>query len=163
MEDVAPVAAHAATRAVSIIRVEYDLATAQAKIQAAGLPELLAQRFRTGFEQTCHRLTPLRRPGAEGIQVYFVRVDLAGGPTDVEDGSRPSGRFDALSISLRLDSRHVSSGSTVRGLVINRFSGNGIRVFGGGGNVIRGNFVGTDVTGVQTASGRRIRDTATYP
>jgi predicted transcriptional regulator/transcriptional regulator with XRE-family HTH domain len=40
--------------------------------------ELLAQRFRTGFEQTCHRLTTLRRPGAEGIQFYFVRVDMAG-------------------------------------------------------------------------------------
>jgi predicted transcriptional regulator/transcriptional regulator with XRE-family HTH domain len=40
--------------------------------------ELLGQRFRTGFEQTCHRLTTLRRPGAEGIQFYFVRVDMAG-------------------------------------------------------------------------------------
>ena len=26
----------------------------------------------------CHRLTTLRRPGAEGVSFYFVRVDLAG-------------------------------------------------------------------------------------
>jgi predicted transcriptional regulator/transcriptional regulator with XRE-family HTH domain len=40
--------------------------------------ELLSQRFRTGFEQTCHRLTTLRRPGMEGVNFYFVRVDMAG-------------------------------------------------------------------------------------
>ncbi|HXC24825.1 MAG TPA: short-chain fatty acyl-CoA regulator family protein, partial [Gemmatimonadaceae bacterium] len=40
--------------------------------------ELLAQRFGVGFEQTCHRLTNLRRPGMEGILFYFVRVDMAG-------------------------------------------------------------------------------------
>lgn len=40
--------------------------------------ELLSQRFHTGFEQTCHRLTTLRRPGMEGVNFYFVRVDMAG-------------------------------------------------------------------------------------
>ncbi len=40
--------------------------------------ELLGQRFGAGFEQTCHRLTTLRRPGMEGVQFYFVRVDMAG-------------------------------------------------------------------------------------
>jgi len=40
--------------------------------------ELLGQRFRTGFEQTCHRLTTLRRPGMEGVNFYLVRVDMAG-------------------------------------------------------------------------------------
>jgi predicted transcriptional regulator/DNA-binding XRE family transcriptional regulator len=40
--------------------------------------ELLEQRFGTGWEQVCHRLTTLRRPGAEGVSFYFVRVDLAG-------------------------------------------------------------------------------------
>lgn len=40
--------------------------------------ELLAQRFEAGFEQTCHRLTTLRRPGREGINFYFMRVDMAG-------------------------------------------------------------------------------------
>ncbi len=40
--------------------------------------ELLCHRFRTSFEQTCHRLTTLRRPGAEGIPFHMVRVDIAG-------------------------------------------------------------------------------------
>lgn len=40
--------------------------------------EVLANRFRTSFEQTCHRLTTLRRPGAEGVPFHFVRVDIAG-------------------------------------------------------------------------------------
>ncbi len=40
--------------------------------------ELLGHRFRTGFEQVCHRLTTLRRPGSEGIPLHFVRVDMAG-------------------------------------------------------------------------------------
>lgn len=40
--------------------------------------ELLGHRFRTSFEQVCHRLTTLRRPGAEGIPFHMTRVDIAG-------------------------------------------------------------------------------------
>jgi hypothetical protein len=40
-----------------------------------------------------------------------------------------------------------AGGSTVRGLVINRFPDAGIELSGNGGNVIEGNFIGTDVTG----------------
>ena len=40
--------------------------------------QLLEHRFRVSFEQVCHRLTSMRRPGEEGISFYFVRVDLAG-------------------------------------------------------------------------------------
>ena len=40
--------------------------------------ELLGNRFKTSFEQVCHRLTSLRRPGAEGVPFHFVRVDIAG-------------------------------------------------------------------------------------
>lgn len=39
------------------------------------------------------------------------------------------------------------SGSTVRGLVVNRFTGDGVAVVGGGGHTILGNFLGTDATG----------------
>ncbi len=43
---------------------------------------------------------------------------------------------------------HITAGnSTIKGLVINRFSAKGINVEIGGGNVIEGNFIGTDVTG----------------
>jgi FIMAH domain-containing protein len=42
----------------------------------------------------------------------------------------------------------ISAGfSTIRGLVINRFNGDGIFMFDTNGNVIEGNFIGTDVTG----------------
>ena len=41
--------------------------------------------------------------------------------------------------------------SIVRGLVINRFDGNGIGIAQGGGNVIEGNFIGTDITGTVAA------------
>jgi predicted transcriptional regulator/DNA-binding XRE family transcriptional regulator len=40
--------------------------------------ELLGHRFRTSFEQVCHRLTSLHRPGAEGIPFHMVRIDIAG-------------------------------------------------------------------------------------
>lgn len=40
--------------------------------------ELLGHKFETSFEQTCHRLNTLRRPGAEGIPFHMLRVDIAG-------------------------------------------------------------------------------------
>lgn len=40
--------------------------------------ELLGHRFRSSFEQVCHRVTSLRRPGAEGIPFHLVRMDVAG-------------------------------------------------------------------------------------
>jgi predicted transcriptional regulator/transcriptional regulator with XRE-family HTH domain len=40
--------------------------------------ELLGHRFRVSFEQSCHRLTTLRRPGAEGVPFHMVRIDIAG-------------------------------------------------------------------------------------
>jgi predicted transcriptional regulator len=40
--------------------------------------ELLGHRFRTSYEQVCHRLTTLRRPGREGVPFHMVRVDMAG-------------------------------------------------------------------------------------
>jgi len=40
--------------------------------------ELLGHRFRAGFEQVAHRLTTLRRPGAEGVPFHMLRIDIAG-------------------------------------------------------------------------------------
>jgi len=40
--------------------------------------ELLSRRFQASFEQVCHRLTTLRRPGAEGVPFHFLRIDIAG-------------------------------------------------------------------------------------
>ncbi|NTW84942.1 MAG: DUF2083 domain-containing protein [Holophagaceae bacterium] len=40
--------------------------------------DILARRFQTSFEQVCHRLTSLRRPGLEGVPFHFLRIDIAG-------------------------------------------------------------------------------------
>ncbi len=41
----------------------------------------LAARFRVSFEQACHRLTTLQRPGRQGVPFFFLRVDKAGNVT----------------------------------------------------------------------------------
>ncbi len=40
--------------------------------------DILKNRFGVSFEQVCHRLTTLRRPGDEGVPFHFIRVDIAG-------------------------------------------------------------------------------------
>lgn len=40
--------------------------------------DALCRRFGASFEQVCHRLVSLRRPGAEGIRFAFMRADAAG-------------------------------------------------------------------------------------
>ncbi|HEY8594112.1 MAG TPA: short-chain fatty acyl-CoA regulator family protein [Devosiaceae bacterium] len=40
--------------------------------------ERLSRRFGTSFEQTCHRMTTLQRPGMQGIPLHLVRTDIAG-------------------------------------------------------------------------------------
>jgi predicted transcriptional regulator/transcriptional regulator with XRE-family HTH domain len=40
--------------------------------------ERLSHRFDASFEQICHRLATLQRPGAEGIPLHMLRVDISG-------------------------------------------------------------------------------------
>lgn len=40
--------------------------------------ELLQHHYTASWEQICHRLTTLRKPGASGVSFHFVRVDIAG-------------------------------------------------------------------------------------
>lgn len=40
--------------------------------------ELLQHHYMASWEQVCHRLTTLRRPGMNGVAFHFVRVDIAG-------------------------------------------------------------------------------------
>ncbi len=65
--------------------------------------------------------------------------DFAGTPVIELNGSGAGGSTNGLEIT--------SGGTTVRGLVINRFGGDGIRITGAGGNILVGNYLGTDVTG----------------
>ena len=48
----------------------------------------------------------------------------------------------------------TAGNSTVRGLVINRFSGSQIRLLTGGNNVIEGNYIGTNIAGSAAAGSR---------
>jgi predicted transcriptional regulator/transcriptional regulator with XRE-family HTH domain len=40
--------------------------------------DILAARFGVSYEQACHRLSSLQRPGARGVPFFFLRVDPAG-------------------------------------------------------------------------------------
>lgn len=40
--------------------------------------ERIARRFRASFEQVCHRMTSLQRPGSAGVPLHLVRTDIAG-------------------------------------------------------------------------------------
>ena len=78
----APAARRRASRVLSsyvagAIVLPYEAFHAAA-VQARYDVEHLAQRFGASFEQVCHRLTTLRRPGSEGIPFGLVRVDAAG-------------------------------------------------------------------------------------
>jgi len=38
----------------------------------------IQRRFRASFEQVCHRMTTLQRPGRSGIPLHLIRTDIAG-------------------------------------------------------------------------------------
>ncbi len=65
----------------------------------------------------------------------------AGDPVIELDGSRTT--WITYGAGIRIE----CGGSTVRGFVINRFPADGVALYGGAGNVVQGNYVGTDVTG----------------
>lgn len=50
--------------------------------------DALRQVFGVSFEQACHRLSTLQRPGAAGIPFYFCRVDMAGNITKRHSATR---------------------------------------------------------------------------
>lgn len=49
--------------------------------------DILQRRFGASFEQVCHRLTTLRRAGAQGIPFHLIRVDVAGNISKRYNGS----------------------------------------------------------------------------
>lgn len=48
----------------------------------------LARQFGVSFEQACHRLSTLQRPGLRGIPFFFCRVDMAGNITKRHSATR---------------------------------------------------------------------------
>jgi hypothetical protein len=65
------------------------------------------------------------QPGFAGTPIVELRGDAAGAASGLSIGA---------------------GGTTIRGLVINRFSGSGIWLLSGG-NIIQGNYIGTDISG----------------
>ena len=65
----------------------YGAFAAQARVVRHDV-ELLQSRFGASFEQVCHRLSTLQRPGARGVPCYFVRVDMAGNITKRHSATR---------------------------------------------------------------------------
>jgi predicted transcriptional regulator len=61
----------------SAVMMPYEPFLAAARAERYDV-ELLGHRFRASFEQVCHRLTTLQRPGASGIPFHMLRVDIAG-------------------------------------------------------------------------------------
>ena len=49
--------------------------------------EVLARVYGASFEQVAHRLTTLRKPGAEKVSFFFLRVDRAGNVSKRLDGA----------------------------------------------------------------------------
>ncbi|MBS2022191.1 MAG: DUF2083 domain-containing protein [Deltaproteobacteria bacterium] len=40
--------------------------------------DVIGRRFGVGFEQVCHRVCSLQRPGAQGVPFHMIRIDVAG-------------------------------------------------------------------------------------
>ena len=72
--------------------------------------------------------------------------DYAGNPVIELNGNNAG----VLNNGLTLDSG--SSGSTVRGLIINRFTGNGLVINNSGNQTIQGNWIGLDASGASAAA-----------
>ncbi len=85
----------------------------------------LCRRFGVSFEQACHRLSTLQRPGAAGIPFYFCRVDMAGNITKRHSATRfQFARFggacplwivhEAVAIPDRIVVQHAETPDSVR-------------------------------------------------
>lgn len=77
-----PAAQRRAARALSsylasAVLLPYD-AFHEAAVLARYDVDYLCQKSNASFEQVCHRLVSLRKPGAEGIRFGFMRSDAAG-------------------------------------------------------------------------------------
>ena len=84
-------------------------------------------------------LTPITSPV---VLDGTTQPGFSGTPIIELDGSATT--YDGLQAGLVIR----AGGSTVRGLVINRFAVDGIRLEVGSNNVIEGNYIGTDISGL---------------
>jgi hypothetical protein len=89
--------------------------------------------------QTIAPLSPLPSITDSAIVDGTTQPGFSGTPIIELNGSSAGVGANGLAIA--------AGNSTVKGLVINRFGGNGIRLNGNNNNVIQGNYIGTNITG----------------
>jgi hypothetical protein len=112
----------------------------QAILDADGTPGLDIIDFAIGTGiQTLNLVSPLPAITQPVLLDGTSQPGFTGAPIIELDGAASGPGADGLLIT--------AGNSTVRGLVINRFTSNGIELQNNGGNVIQGNYIGTDVTG----------------
>jgi len=77
-----------------------------------------------------------------------VTIDATTQPGFAEGGGKPLIELNGASSSPNFAAFDIYAGSTtVRGFVINRIHSNGLTLLQGGGNIIEGNYIGTNVAG----------------
>ena len=94
-----------------------------------------------------HTITPLSKLPTITDAVVIdgtTEPDFTGTPVIELSGRWAGANSDGLKIT--------AGGSTVRGLVINGFDGDGVDISGAGGNVVAGNYIGTNVAGTAAVS-----------
>lgn len=69
--------AHLANYFAGAVMMPYDRFLAAAESLRYDI-DLIGRRFGASFEQVCHRLTTLQRPGSKGIPFFLIRIDSAG-------------------------------------------------------------------------------------
>lgn len=69
--------AHLANYYAGAVMMPYDRLFAAAESLRYDI-DLIARRFGASFEQVCHRLTTMQRPGSKGIPFFLIRIDAAG-------------------------------------------------------------------------------------
>jgi hypothetical protein len=112
---------------------------------AAGDPGLdtIAFDIGTGGLQTISPIAPLQGVEEAAIIDGHTQPGCGGGPCIELDGSNAGDGADGLTLT--------GHGSTVRGLIINRFSDCGVDTDIGRNQTIEGNFIGTDSVGTAAA------------
>ncbi|NIJ32069.1 helix-turn-helix domain-containing protein [Sphingomonas oligoaromativorans] len=76
-----------ANYAAGAILMPYELFRSEARRVRHDI-DRLRRRFAVSFEQACHRLSTLQRPGARGTPFFFCRVDMAGNITKRHSATR---------------------------------------------------------------------------
>ena len=76
-----------ANYAAGALLMPYEAFRAEAR-RARHDIDRLCRSFGVSFEQACHRLSTLQRPGARGVPFHFCRVDMAGNITKRHSATR---------------------------------------------------------------------------